>query len=71
MNTRVSVEKAANILNVSTLYVYGLINRGELFAAGGRLLRSEVLAYKMIQDAVCDKAVEELVEESEKLGLYE
>jgi hypothetical protein len=48
---RISVEKAADILCVPTLYVYGLINRGTFNVVGGSLLASEVIAYNMIKEA--------------------
>ncbi len=71
----VSTAEAAKILNVSTRYVEQLIDDDRLplhYAAGReRFLRNDdVLAYKATAKAVAQEALVQLMEASERAGLY-
>ncbi len=66
--------RAADLLKVSRPFVTKLLARGEiLFHHVGthrRVYRSDVEAYRQSQAARVRKAMREMAEQAEKLGLY-
>ena len=70
-----SIQAAADLLNVSRPFVVGLLESGKLrfrkVGAHRRIRLSDLLAYKARMVAKADRAFAELVEESQRLGLYD
>ena len=74
MPDRLDIRQVADLLSVSPQYVTGLIARGE-FAAGGtadarRVGKQDVLAWLQQSLRRRQQALDELVAETEALGLY-
>lgn len=68
-----STQEAADILNVSHGYFLGLLEEGkipfEMAGAGKRLLREDLRKYKVQRESEREAALDELVAQSQELGL--
>lgn len=75
VDTEVSTQKAADLLNVSRPYLIELLEAGKIrFRKVGshrRIRLSDVVEYRARMDAEADRAFAELAELSQRLGLYD
>jgi excisionase family DNA binding protein len=73
-NAELTTVQAAEVLNVSRPFLIGLLEKGAIpFRKVGkhrRIRMDDVMAYKEEIDREREAALDELVHESEKLGLY-
>ena len=66
---RVTIQEAADILNVSREYVQGLLGNGTLTSAYMRIKRADVIALKGKHQQEAAKALDEMAQISQELGL--
>lgn len=75
IHAEISTQEAADLLNVSRTYLVKLVDENEIpsrkVGAQRRLMLTDVLAYKQEMYAKQLKGMQELVELSEELGLYD
>jgi excisionase family DNA binding protein len=73
VDEEMATQEFADLLNVSRPYVVSLLEAGEIPFLGTkrRVLRSDALRYKQVEDESRYAAVSELTALSEELGLYE
>ena len=68
-----NAEEAANILNVSILYVIRLLEEGEIVhhkVNGQRCIRlDDLMAYKKQQDLRSSQALDDLAQQAQELGI--
>jgi excisionase family DNA binding protein len=72
VDDEMTTQEFADLLNVSRPYVVSLLEAGEIPFLGTkrRVLRSDALRYKQVEDESRYAAVRELTALSEELGLY-
>jgi excisionase family DNA binding protein len=74
LDAELTTQQAADLLNVSPAFLIQLIDAGELPARMEgtqlRILRSDVLEYKRINDAARLRVLDELTREAQELGFY-
>ena len=69
-----TIEEAADVLNVSPAFVADLIGGGTFRVRGGgvdRLATTDVLAYRDRVDAVAEEALDAMTADAEAVGLYD
>lgn len=71
VNDAITLEEAAELLFVSRVFMQKLIASGEIRATPNGMDRADVVAYKLKMSAAQNQAMNDLVRESEKLGLYD
>src|SRR5260370_10410635 len=75
INKEVTTQEAADILNVSRPYLVKLLEQGDIpfikIGAHRRIRLDDLMEYKERRDAEQDKALAELTQLSQDLGLYD
>lgn len=75
MNHRLTIEEAADVLNVRPSFVAELIDagtlRGQSAGANPCLETAEVLAFRERSDAAADAALDQMTSDGEAAGLYD
>jgi excisionase family DNA binding protein len=75
INKEVTTQEAADILNVSRPYLVKLLEQGDIpfikIGAHRRIRLDDLIEYKERRDAEQDKALAELTQLSQDLGLYD
>lgn len=75
LHSFLTTQEAANLLNVSRPYLVGLLEKGEIpFHKVGkhrRVLAEDLIVYKHRRDSDRREALQDVIGESEALGLYD
>ena len=75
LHSFLTTQEAANLLNISRPYLVKLLEKGDIpFHKVGkhrRVLAEDLIVYKHRRDAERRRALQDVVEESEALGLYD
>lgn len=70
-----TVDAAADLLNVSRPYLFRLLDRGDIPSTGSgddrRIARADLLSYKQRRDTRRREALRELTQMSQEFGLYD
>lgn len=75
LHSHLTTQEAADLLDVSRPYLVGLLEKGDIpfhkVGSHRRVLAEDLVVYKERRDAERRQALQDIIEESESLGLYD